>query len=190
MATFKIALTNLGKYNEGELVYTWLELPATDDGIRSAFESIGVKAGTEYEEHFISDYDAPFRIGEYESIEKLNEVAEALESVGIPTPDEFGWWDVEEVLAVASRAESEGYIRDKYEYVGDIISDERLNDMLRNMAVSGDDWSRVKIFLSGIELLTDEWFVLNGYGNAETLTNGHLDTVMSDIIDELRRKLM
>lgn len=28
----KIALTNLGKYNEGQLVYKWLELPATEDG--------------------------------------------------------------------------------------------------------------------------------------------------------------
>lgn len=26
----KIALTNLGKYNEGCLVYKWLDLPATE----------------------------------------------------------------------------------------------------------------------------------------------------------------
>ena len=31
MTETKIALTNLGKYNEGELIFTWVELPATQD---------------------------------------------------------------------------------------------------------------------------------------------------------------
>lgn len=78
----KIALTNLGKYNEGRLVYTWLELPASDEELAAAFEQIGINE--EYEEFFISDYETDLeglKIDEYENLGKLNELAEALEAL-------------------------------------------------------------------------------------------------------------
>ena len=73
----RIALTNLGRYNEGFLVFKWLELPATDVEIQSTLKEIGVD-GEEYEEYFISDYETDIpglTIGEYENIDKLNELA-------------------------------------------------------------------------------------------------------------------
>ena len=78
---FKIALTNLGKYNEGELVYKWLELPATDEEIDEAKAEIGIN--DEYEEWFITDYETSWnlRIGEYENLDNLNETAEMLENL-------------------------------------------------------------------------------------------------------------
>lgn len=78
----KIALTNLGKYNEGRLVYTWLELPASNEELAAAFEEIGINE--QYEEFFISDYETDLeglKIGEYENVEKLNEIAEAFEAL-------------------------------------------------------------------------------------------------------------
>ena len=33
MAYLRVALTNLGKYNEGELIFKWLDLPATEEEI-------------------------------------------------------------------------------------------------------------------------------------------------------------
>ena len=75
----RIALTNLGQYNEGILNYVWLTLPATDEEIEEAKEKIGIDY-EEYEEYFITDYDdAPEGLGEYESIDRLNEIAEKLE---------------------------------------------------------------------------------------------------------------
>jgi len=75
----RVALTNLGKYNEGELTYVWLTLPATSDEIQTALDEIGINE--EYEEYFISDYEAPFQIGEYESLTRLNEVADELDEL-------------------------------------------------------------------------------------------------------------
>lgn len=76
-----IALTNLGKYNEGELVCKWLDLPATDEEIQAAFEAIGVADNTEYEEYFISDYVSEILpIGEYTNLEELNEQAEKIDN--------------------------------------------------------------------------------------------------------------
>lgn len=76
----KIWVGNLGKYNEGELVGEWFTLPAD---IGEIMETIGVRDGTEYEEHFIADFEAPsfLDIGEGSSIKMLNQIAEALEEL-------------------------------------------------------------------------------------------------------------
>lgn len=75
-AKIKIFLTNLGKYNEGDLVGEWVELPVDD--FQPILDRIGIN--DEYEEWFITDYEAPFEIGEYDDIYELNEVAEAIEN--------------------------------------------------------------------------------------------------------------
>lgn len=77
-----IYLTNLGKYNEGELVGGWVKLPATEEELEVVFERIGINE--EYEEYFITDYECDIdglEIGEYDSIDDLNELAETLENM-------------------------------------------------------------------------------------------------------------
>lgn len=74
----KIFLTNLGKYNEGELVGKWVEMPIDEDELEEVLESIGIDE--EYEEFFITDYEAPFKICEYDSIESINKKIEAYEN--------------------------------------------------------------------------------------------------------------
>lgn len=77
----RIFLTNLGKYNEGELVGEWVELPVTDD-FRAAKEAIGINS--QYEEWFITDYETNIpglTIGEYDNIEKLNELASEMDDM-------------------------------------------------------------------------------------------------------------
>lgn len=66
-----VYIANLGKYNEGELVGAWFTLPACEDEIA---EKIGLNE--HYEEYAIHDYEAPFEIGEYDSLSTLNEIAE------------------------------------------------------------------------------------------------------------------
>lgn len=68
----KIALTNLGKYNEGELVFEWISLPFTDDELQTALNKIGIN--NDYEEYFISDYELSinYEISEYENLQELN----------------------------------------------------------------------------------------------------------------------
>lgn len=95
-----IALTNLGQYNEGILNFTWLSLPATEEEIAEAFDKIQVSHDDkhyysdglghvtdndyygEYEEFFISDYECDFmEIGEYDNLDRLNEIAEEIENL-------------------------------------------------------------------------------------------------------------
>ena len=89
----ELCLTNLGKYNEGELVYTRLVLPATTEEIQTAYDEIGVADGTMYEEAFISDYETDINglsISEYASIDELNELAEELENFDEYELEAFG----------------------------------------------------------------------------------------------------
>lgn len=84
MLEMKGFITNLGKYNEGELVGKWISFPIDEDDFKDELESIGVKENTMYEEWFITDYDCSLfdmydAFGEYPNIDDINEVAEALE---------------------------------------------------------------------------------------------------------------
>lgn len=83
----KAFVTNLGKYNEGELVGEWVEFPISDNEIEEILERIGID-GEEYEEYFITDYEADFDgadidvadvLGEYVTLETLNEIASEIE---------------------------------------------------------------------------------------------------------------
>jgi len=58
---FEAYITNLGKYNEGELVGEWVKFPTRSEDLKKVFERIGIGSkddfGNPYEEWFISDYD-------------------------------------------------------------------------------------------------------------------------------------
>lgn len=72
-----IYLTNLGKYNEGELIGEWVELPVSQEELQKVFERIGIN-----EEYCITDYECDFyEVGEYESLDALNEMAERIEEL-------------------------------------------------------------------------------------------------------------
>ena len=49
-------MTNLGKYNEGQLAYERLQLPTDAETVQAALQKIGID-GIRYEEIFIADYD-------------------------------------------------------------------------------------------------------------------------------------
>lgn len=74
-----VFVTNLGKYNEGELVGKWLEFPATESEIQEVIQEIGIDS-VHYEEFFITDYESDIDgltdcLGEYENLYALNYLA-------------------------------------------------------------------------------------------------------------------
>ena len=75
---FETFVTNLGKYNEGELVGEWVKFPITNEEMQEVFKRIGI--GGRYEEWFITDYECHDPgiydlLGEYESLSELNYLA-------------------------------------------------------------------------------------------------------------------
>ena len=87
---FAAFITNLGKYNEGELVGEWVKLPTTAEELKEVFKRIGIGQkddfGQPYEEWFITDYDCYVdglydKLGEYENLDELNYLASKLDEM-------------------------------------------------------------------------------------------------------------
>ena len=87
---FAAFVTNLGKYNEGELVGEWVKFPTTAEEMKQVFDRIGIGKtgdfGQVYEEWFITDYDCYVdglydKLGEYESLDELNYLASKLDEM-------------------------------------------------------------------------------------------------------------
>lgn len=98
---FEAYVTNLGKYNEGQLVGEWVKVPTTEEEMQKVFERIGIGSkdefGQPYEEWFITDYECPVNgvyemLGEYESLDKLNYLASRI--------DEMDKWEQEKFVAI------------------------------------------------------------------------------------------
>ena len=127
MGNIGIYLANLGKYNEGVLMGEWLKLPIPGNKLEEVLARIGI--GEEYEEYFISDFDAAFNnlnISEFASLEELNDLAARL--------DELEEWDSEKLCAVLEM-DSPTSIRaivdiiehlDEYDLLAEVEDDEEL----------------------------------------------------------------
>lgn len=91
MDVLRGALTNLGKYNEGGLDYVWVSFPCDEDDFQEYLKQIGIGEdrgdGSVYEEWFFSDWDTDYSwlnldgLGEYMSLDEVNEYADALEGI-------------------------------------------------------------------------------------------------------------
>lgn len=129
--TFKIYLTNLGKYNEGELVGKWVDMFDHEEWEKE-LESIGVEEGTNYEEFFITDTDTDIEgvsdyVDEYMSLDTLDELADRLSDLSEYQLEE----ELEAILEVyTSDLEKALDLIEScdYCYVSGIMSDEELGE--------------------------------------------------------------
>ena len=76
---FEAYITNLGKYNEGELVGETLKFPTTTEEVQALLKRIGVD-GVRYGEFFITSLDSDVLglydyLTEYENLDELNHLA-------------------------------------------------------------------------------------------------------------------
>lgn len=70
----QIYVENLSERNKGR--GNWFELPVSMNDLSRKFG-----LDDDFDEYIITDYEAPFDIKEFDSIEKLNEIAEQLDEV-------------------------------------------------------------------------------------------------------------
>lgn len=144
MASLKIYLTNLGKYNEGELVGEWVELPVDEDELEEVFKRIGISDepdadGRIYEEYFITDYESDIdglTVDEYESLDRLNEIAEAIENLDdwdlqiFKNAVEAGYEDADDI---------ENFDPDRYRLYEGVYDDESLGEYIIDELYGGVD---------------------------------------------------
>lgn len=122
--TIKVFVSNVGAYNAGTLTGEWTTLPVKN--VKTIFEADRKKNGEVEgygEKFFITDYEAPFEVHEYENLCELNKLAKALkddhlnniedvfyslenpENICITEPVEFNEDTFEELTSGMSRVE-------------------------------------------------------------------------------------
>ena len=81
-------VANLGRYNEGQLIGEWVTFPVDEDDWSEVLQRIGIsdepdENGRIYEEFFFADWDCDCDFGfeEYEDVERVNEIAERVDSL-------------------------------------------------------------------------------------------------------------
>lgn len=130
-ALFEAYITNLGKYNEGELVGETLKFPTTKEEVQGLLKRIGVD-GVRYEEFFITSFDGDVLglydyLTEYENLDELNHLARLL--------SELDQSDLEKFEAVIDSGEHTSSVADLinltqnldcFEFYSDIESEEDL----------------------------------------------------------------
>ena len=131
---FEAYITNLGKYNEGELVGETLKFPTTTEEVQALLKRIGVD-GVRYEEFFITSFDGDVLglydyLTEYENLDELNHLACLL--------SELAQGDLEKFEAVIDSGEHTSSVADLinltqnldcFEFYSDVHSDEELGRM-------------------------------------------------------------
>lgn len=128
-------VTNLGKYNEGQLVGEWVSFPTTAEHMQGVLDRIGIGKG--YEEYFITDYDTDLPniakiAGEYESLDKLNYLGVKLQELSSDELDQFkeilesdvGLDEVESVTAYINLTDN----LDHYTIYPDVTNEKQLGE--------------------------------------------------------------
>lgn len=191
MAEIKIFITNLGKYNEGVLDGEWVELPATEEELADVYDRIEIchddkmyydESGNPYEEVFITDYetDLGITIGEYDSIDNLNEMAETIES--------WDDYDVEIFKAAceagyASEDDVEDFEPGDYNYIRDVSDDSELAIAYLDEVYGGLD-QLAKYDKKSLTDLCEQYFDYDAYGRDIRLEFDPYNWLDADSLDE------
>lgn len=69
----------LGLWNEGIDRGRWIDFPIDSDELTEVLTAIGCNA--ENEEYFFPDWESPVKLGEYESVDHVNDIAEHLDEI-------------------------------------------------------------------------------------------------------------
>lgn len=200
---------NLGKYNEGELVGEWLELPVSKKDLNTFLkEKVGLqltqkevdealaKDGVCYEEYMINDYetDLPIKVNEYSNLNMLNLLAIASEKVNNMEAieayiDAQSTDDIEEIINIMLQENDIPFY--SYDEDSEFLSNE-------------EKYGMTKANLSGLQQILEEhnvvdYFDYEKYGNDFDVTlydSGYIDTTaMSDVdihrysLEEIKEEL-
>lgn len=159
----KVYLTNLGKYVEGYLIGEQVDVTTNTDW-NEELKNIGVKANSDYEEYFITDFESniDIKINEYTSINELKKVAEQLEELN-NTVDV----DIFNAILSCSSDFEEAYtiaINGDYTYFDDVNDNSDLGHVLvdEGYLFNGDLDENIKMYLDYESIGRDYVINVNG----------------------------
>lgn len=160
-------VSNLAKYNAGELNGQWTSLPV-DDVNKDILDKLDLGGNSKdgyWDEWFISDYESPFSIDETESLWQLNELVKALEDYDT-IEDVFNAIDDKESLNLP-----------------DFLADS-LEELIEVLGVDPAEAARATYF-GKIQNWTDDYFFVNEVGNFESMNEYQFQEMLKNSADDI-----
>lgn len=77
---------------------------------------------------------------------------------------------------------------DVHETLEQIVRADVIDDIIRDYMSTGSTWERIAIFLSGVKVLNQAYYYLDGYGNLENLSANKFYIILEDFIEEIKYK--
>jgi antirestriction protein len=174
-----VYVTNLGKYNEGEIIGDWINLPTAQYEIKEFLKTkVGLNA--QYEEYVVHDYESDFSFGEYENLYDLNVLAVALEQMSEPEKtltatycNYNGLKDTTSILNICQQINDLAYVELDANTWG--IREEKLG-----YTIVDEINSELKVTLEqcklGVNLAAYDYFDFEKYGRDIALSDGYFIT--------------
>ena len=165
----KVFVSNLAKYNDGQLNGQWTTLPVDDvnKDILDKLELGGNSHDGYNHDWFISDYEAPFKIDQYDDLYSLNELAELL--ADYDTIEDVFWsvesWNDNNTLLPIQEWDED-------------IFDEYLANLTR------EEIARA-VYFGNIQNWSDPYIYMNVYGNLESMNEYQFEKYCNDFADEI-----
>ena len=132
----RVYLTNIRKYNEGQLIGGWVDVSTDTDWSKELknFCRIGIgKDDTFGEEYFISDYETninDLNISEYTSISELENIAEFIEYVNLNDLQDVANELIEAIGGMDIYRLTRLLENEQYVYIADAGDDEKLGEYI------------------------------------------------------------
>lgn len=168
MMNIKVYVSNLAKYNAGELNGQWTTLPV-DDVNKDILDKLDLGGDSKHgyhDEWFISDYEAPFKISEYADLYQLNELAQSLLDNNIDTiEDAYNYLDDREAVGC----------EEVYPFDDDFF----------DMVFESHQEAARAVFFGDIKNWLDDYIYLNGYGNCESMNTYQFHDMLKEYADEI-----
>lgn len=164
----KVFVSNLAKYNDGQLNGQWTTLPV-DDVNKDILDKLDLGGNSKHgyhDEWFISDYEAPFKISEYDDLYQLNELAQSLLDNNIDTiEDAYNYLDDREAVGC----------EEVYPFDDDFF----------DMVFESNQEAARAVFFGDIKNWLDDYIYLNAYGNCESMNEYEYRKMINNYADEI-----
>lgn len=163
----KVFVSNLAKYNAGELNGQWTSLPV-DDVNKDILDKLDLGGNSKdgyHDEWIISDYKAPFLIDETESLWQLNKLAKALKDYDT-LEDVFNDVDDKESLNLP------------------VFLANSLEELIEMLGVDPVEAARATYF-GKIQNWIDDYFFINKVGNFESMNEYQFQDMLKNSADNI-----
>lgn len=197
-------VTNLSKYNEGELLGEWVSFPTDRETMQQVFDRIGINE--QYPNYFITDYDIGIsemseNLGEYQRLDELNYLANEMAGMDGQELQKFEGI-LQSGVGLPETENAKAYINlihnlDCYELLEGVTNDEEYGRyIVENREAAMSNSEQVQWLLQYVDMeavgrdasineagnYCDAGYIYHNRGNYEEIYNGLTD----DIPDEYR----